>query len=146
MKGYKKVKLKFLTFLLNYYLQRCAYLSIVFNKRLTVVKALKQHLRCSHSYLKVPKQTYSAKHSQYRKVFNDESQNQLTWGSLSKMPAIWIYSQLTIRKSISTSLSNPSLIEGVFSMCSGLKIQFSKEIITSPYSALPATAAILDFC
>ena len=78
MKGYKKVKLKFLTFLLNYYLQRCAYLSIVFNKRLTVVKALKQHLRCSHSYLKVPKQTYSAKHSQYKKVLNNENQNQLT--------------------------------------------------------------------
>lgn len=120
------------------------YLTIVFNEWLTVVKPLKYHLCCSHSYLKVPKQRNSAQNSKQKQVFTTKIWNALTWGSLSKMPAIWIYSQPTIRKSISTSLSKPSLIEGVFFKWSSTKIQFSSEIITSPYSDFPGLTAILN--
>lgn len=124
--------------------ENVAYLTVVFNEWLTVVKPLKYHLSCSHSYLKVPKQRNSAQNSKQKQVIKSKIWNALTCGSFSKIPAIWIYSQPTIRKSISTSLSKPSLIEGVFVKWSPSKIQFSSEIITSPYSDFPELAAILD--
>lgn len=37
----------------------------------------------------------------------------LTWGNLSKIPDVWINSQPRIRKSISVSLSSPSILDGV---------------------------------
>lgn len=37
----------------------------------------------------------------------------LTWGNFSKIPDVWINSQPRIRKSISVSLSSPSILDGV---------------------------------
>jgi len=56
---------------------------------------------------------YNTSHLSLQVIVGINDKKSLTWGSLSRMPAVWIHSQPTILRSTSVSKSNPSIIDGV---------------------------------
>lgn len=124
------------------------YLCVVFYERFRIEKTLKYNLSSSHCYLRVCKEEFKSESYKIKRAKQlTVSDNFVTWGSLSRIPAACINSQPTILRLVSTSLLSPSFVDGVSISFSVGRRQFSREITTFPYSCfIPFTlVAILKF-